>query len=93
MLCPLGRRAARHDGHRTFHFRESIGTTPPYAFQVKREDFDAMLFAHARECGADSREGIRVESVDFDADGVTATMRSTDDVSRAIRARYVVDGA
>jgi flavin-dependent dehydrogenase len=79
------------DAHRTFHFRESIGATPPYAFQVKREDFDAMLFAHARECGADSREGLRIDNIAFDAQGVSATTRTTDGVAHSIRARYVVD--
>ncbi len=80
-----------NDGHRTFHFSESIGTTPPYAFQVKREDFDAMLFEHARECGADSREGLRIEQVVFDDDGASATTRAADGTARSIRARYVVD--
>ena len=79
------------DAHRTFHFQESIGTTPPYAFQVKREDFDAMLFEHARECGADSREGLRIDNITFDAQGATATTRATDGAAHSIRARYIVD--
>ncbi|MEO7755715.1 MAG: FAD-dependent monooxygenase, partial [Dokdonella sp.] len=37
--------------YQTFHFARSLGTTPPHAFQVKREEFDAMLFEHARETG------------------------------------------
>ncbi len=75
-----------------FRFRRALGETPPYAFQVKREDFDAMLFRHARESGADSREGVRIDAVDLLSDGVLATAVS-DAGTRTIRARYLVDAS
>jgi flavin-dependent dehydrogenase len=81
------------DGYNTFHFREALGSTAPYAFQVKREEFDAMLFEHARECGADSREGLRVENIEFDAEGVTARTRGENAAAGSIRARYLVDAS
>ena len=82
------------DGHRTFRFSEALGATAPYAFQVKRDEFDAMLFAHAGECGADIREGLRIEQTDFDADGITVRARDDNANNAAIiRARYLVDAS
>src|SRR5438270_400512 len=44
-------------GYNTFAFDRALGKSPPHAYQVWRQDFDRMLYAHARECGADTREG------------------------------------
>lgn len=85
-----------HDagGHRTFRFDDVLGDTAPYAFQVRRDGFDAMLFAHAAECGADAREGVRVERVAFDADGVSAQTRNdAGEAGPTIRAQYLVDAS
>src|SRR5690348_16826571 len=69
----LGADFPRDDGsYYTFRFDRALGDTRPYAFQVKREDMDRMLFEHARENGVDAREQVKVERVAFDADGVMA---------------------
>src|SRR5271168_3100968 len=47
-------------GYNTFAFARAIGKSPPHAYQVWRQDFDRMLYEHARECGADAREGHEV---------------------------------
>src|SRR5271155_497956 len=44
-------------GYYTFAFARALGRSPPHAYQVWRQDFDQMLFEHARACGADAREG------------------------------------
>jgi len=44
-------------GYNTFAFSRAIGNSPPHAYQVWRQDFDKMLYDHARDCGADAREG------------------------------------
>src|SRR5258705_1623184 len=44
-------------GYNTFAFDRAIGNSPPHAYQVWRQDFDKMLFEHAREGGATGREG------------------------------------
>ncbi|MFB9069674.1 NAD(P)/FAD-dependent oxidoreductase, partial [Pseudofulvimonas gallinarii] len=75
-----------------FRFRRALGDTPPYAFQVKREDFDAMLFRHARESGADSREGLRIDNVELLPDGVRA-FATGEHGTLEIRARYLVDAS
>ncbi len=81
------------DGYRTYHFARALGDTPPYAFQVKREEYDAMLFEHAGQSGADARQGLRVDAIALDDEGVTA--QTTDDTGsqREIRARYLVDAS
>src|SRR5450755_4664592 len=47
-------------GYNTFAFARALGKSPPHAYQVWREDFDRMLYEHARGCGADAREGHEV---------------------------------
>jgi len=54
-----------------YHFDSAIRPGNPYAFQVKRAEFDLMLLERAIELGADVRQETRVEDVEFDADGVT----------------------
>lgn len=81
------------DGYRTYHFARALGRTPPYAFQVKREDYDAMLFEHAGLCGADARQGLRVDTVALDQGGVTAQVTDDAGNAREIRARYLVDAS
>jgi flavin-dependent dehydrogenase len=82
------------DTYQTFHFRRALGNSPPHAFQVKREEFDQMLFEHARESGVDAREGVKVASVDIG--GVDAVFAQAHDASGnplTISARYFVDAS
>lgn len=81
-------------GHQTFRFRNALGTTPPHAYQVKREEFDAMLFEHARAGGVDARDGVKVERVDIDGIGaVTAHAQVRDGAALTVRAKYLVDAS
>lgn len=79
-------------GYNTFAFNRAIGNSPPHAYQVWRQDFDKMLFDHARAAGADTREGnevVAVEQVDSRRSHVEV---QTDDGHRyRITAQYVVD--
>jgi flavin-dependent dehydrogenase len=78
--------------YQTFRFERALGDSPPYAFQVKREDFDRMLFEHARENGVDTHESTKVESVSVDGVGrVVAESRDASGATRTWRARYLVD--
>lgn len=80
--------------YQTFHFRRALGNSPPHAFQVKREEFDQMLFDHARECGVDAREQVKVEGIEVSGiDAVHATARAADGSPITIRARYLVDAS
>src|SRR5271155_1827736 len=55
--------AENERGYNTYAFARAIGNSPPHAYQVWRQDFDKMLFDHARSCGADAREGHEVTAV------------------------------
>src|SRR6476646_259806 len=82
----------REGGYQTFHFKRALGGSPPHAFQVKREEFDQMLFEHARENGVDAREGVKVDDVEIDGVGkVTAHAHDAAGNALTIRARYFVD--
>ena len=80
-------------GYLTFDFRRALNRTPAYSVHVRRDQFDALLFDHARACGAQAFEATRVEALAFDADGVAATLAAADGTPRVLRARYLVDAS
>jgi flavin-dependent dehydrogenase len=55
--------------HQTFHFREALGDSPPQAFEVRRSEFDQLLFENSRQLGVDVREGMCVTAVERDSTG------------------------
>jgi flavin-dependent dehydrogenase len=85
---------SRDGSYQTFHFRRSLGRSPPHAYQVKREEFDHMLFEHARENGVDAREQVTVEEAEvLGIDLIRATARDADGKAMAISARYLIDAS
>jgi len=78
-------------GFNVFRFDRALGDTPPYAFQVKREEFDLLLFRHARSQGVDARDGVRVREVEFRGKEVVAIAEAGDGSVLRIRAGYLVD--
>ena len=85
---------AQAGNYQTFRFRRAFGDTPRHAFQVKREEFDQLLFAHARESGVDARESVKVERVEVSGVGaVTAYARDAQGAELVVHARYLVDAS
>lgn len=81
-------------GYNTYAFARAIGQSPPHAYQVWRQDFDKMLYDHARECGADAREGHEVVQAEQRGPRESRLDVKTDDGrSYCIQARYVVDAS
>lgn len=81
-------------GYNTYAFARAIGNSPPHAYQVWRQDFDQMLYQHARECGADAREGHAVLKVEQHGPRAsTLEVRTDEGKSYRIDARYVVDAS
>src|SRR5215469_4673628 len=81
-------------GYNTFSFDRAIGGSPAHAYQVWRQDFDRMLFEHARECGVDAREGH--EAVGIEQRGPRDTrieVRTDDGRDYRIQARYLIDAS
>ena len=81
-------------GYNTFAFCRALGNSPPHAYQVWRQDFDKMLYEHARSCGADAREGHEVVRVRQDGPRETWLDVQTDaGTSYRIQARYLIDAS
>ena len=78
-----------------FRFDRAIAPKFGHAFQVKREDFDQLLFRHARDNGVDAREQVTVERVEFGGDGRPALVhaRQADGSVLQVAPRYVVDAS
>ena len=82
-------------GYNTFDFANALDAKFPHAYHVKREQFDQMLFEHARENGVDAREQVKVERVEFDAGDRPSLVhaQAADGSALAFRPRYVVDAS
>ncbi len=78
-----------------FRFDRALDPKFGYAFQVRRSEFDQLLFEHARGSGVDARERVRVREVEFGRDGRPALVHATgpDEAPLALRPRYVVDAS
>jgi flavin-dependent dehydrogenase len=63
-----------------------------HAWQVRRADFDRMLFEHAADSGAATFEGARVRDIDFGAERPELTV-DVGQSRRRLRARFVVDAS
>jgi flavin-dependent dehydrogenase len=92
-VLKLGADFPTADGHgfNVFRFSRALGSTPGYAFQVKREEFDQLLFRHAAMQGVDAREGVLVRELEFTPRGVTAHAEVDDGTPLEVRARYLID--
>jgi flavin-dependent dehydrogenase len=77
-------------GYNVFSFDRCLNPTWPFAYQVRRDEFDALLFNFATENGVQTEQGAKVTRVDFDTGGATAQI-TTETGTRAHRTRYVVD--
>ena len=80
--------------HETFHFRHGLGENPDHAFEVRRSEFDQLLFESCREAGADAREATRVTGVETLGDG-THRVTTVDNEGRkqCWDARFLVDAS
>jgi len=76
-------------------FDEALDLVPgcERAFQVRRSDFDRLLFDHAGDSGAELATGVRVASVDFDASPDPILELACDDARHRLKARFVVDAS
>ena len=81
-------------GYNNYAFARAIGDSPPHAYQVWRQDFDKMLYDHARASGADAREGHEVLKVEQnDIRDTRLEVRAGDGRTYSIQARYLVDAS
>lgn len=79
----------RHD----FYFRNAMDARWPHAFEVRRSQFDEMLFRHSAEKGTRTFEDTRVTEVEFhDSDFVRVTSKGPQGV-QIWETRYLVDAS
>jgi flavin-dependent dehydrogenase len=90
---------ADDDRHTTYHFARAFHSTPGYAYEVKRSEFDELLFRNAQKSGVDAREGMRVVELE-QLDGARGGPKRTRAVAvdeagekHAFEARYLVDAS
>ncbi len=83
------------EGYQRYDFAFALGDSPASAFEVTRSEFDEMLFRNATANGVDTREGVRVKSVEWEGEGplrtVVARAVAKDQTPVEVRARYLVD--
>jgi flavin-dependent dehydrogenase len=95
--------ACRDEGIK-FYFEDAYRSQTDHSYQVTRADFDRLLLDHAAENGAQVREEILVERVEFSNDGATLGWRDARPGSNSnrasgqsdfgeIQARYVIDAS
>jgi flavin-dependent dehydrogenase len=77
----------------TFSFGRALQARFGYAFQVKRDAFDQILFANGRASGVDAREQVAVESVDWDAQGQVRVRARGPRGELQFQPRYLVDAS
>lgn len=78
-----------------FRFERALNPVFPHAYQVKREEFDHLLFQNALANGVDARMRTTVEKVELSADGRPASVqaRTAEGQALAFAPRYLVDAS
>lgn len=78
-----------------FPFAQALNKARTHAWQVKRSEFDALLFANARRRGATALENTRVVDAAFGAAGERARIAARDATGATLefRPRYVLDAS
>jgi 2-polyprenyl-6-methoxyphenol hydroxylase-like FAD-dependent oxidoreductase len=82
-----------------FRFAEAWDKSMPYAYQVRRSQFDEILIRNAAHAGAQVIEGCRVRSVEFRPErdgtegGVRIEAQHQDGRTQSWHARYLVDAS
>lgn len=85
----------RHEHKQVFHFADAIDKSLPYAYQVKRAEFDEILIRNAERKGACVIEACKVTGVQFlpKDEGVLVQSQYGDGRKQAWRARFLLDAS
>jgi flavin-dependent dehydrogenase len=89
----VGVQFVNHKGRESapFLFRWNDPRECSETWHVPRPEFDQMLFENAAEHGAECHQGVRVLDVLMDGDRATGVRLQTNDETREVRAKVVVD--
>ncbi|MBA2689339.1 MAG: tryptophan 7-halogenase [Burkholderiales bacterium] len=82
-----------HDKPTTFEFADAWDKAFPSAYQVRRSEFDHVLFRNAVRKGAKAIEGCRVTGIDFHPEGAAVTTRQENGEEHEWQTKFVVDAS
>ena len=82
-----------HEKPVTFDFAQALDKSFPSAYQVRRSEFDEILFRNAVRKGARALEACRVLSVDFDPEGAMVSARDEHGAERHWQTKFVADAS
>jgi flavin-dependent dehydrogenase len=83
-----------HDHTTMLDFAQAWDKSLFYAYQVRRSEFDQILWNNAAAKGANVIEGCRISKVEFPQEGgVVATGEDNDGQSRRFEAKFLVDAS
>jgi flavin-dependent dehydrogenase len=81
-------------GHQQFHFAFALDKSEPYAYEVRRSEFDNLLLRNSAAKGTQVLEGVRVTAVDFPNGGDPAVCAEDEDGrERRWTCRFFVDAS
>lgn len=81
-------------GHHQFHFSFALDRSHPYAYEVRRSEFDELLFRNSAVKGVRTAEGVTATRVELAA-GANPRVHTLDEhgVARVWEARFFVDAS
>jgi flavin-dependent dehydrogenase len=81
-----------HDKTTTFEFGDALRRDYPYAYEVRRSEFDHVLLQNAAGKGAEVHEGWRVDSAEVHGNGLQTISAMDESGERATwQARFYID--
>jgi flavin-dependent dehydrogenase len=77
----------------TFYFAKATKNSPPFAYEVRRSEFDEILFRNCQQKGVTALEGMNV--VHAELAGVLKTIQARDEQGKQhqFTARYLIDAS
>lgn len=80
--------------YQTFHFGEALGRSPDHAFEVRRSEFDQLLFECCRESGVEAYQNTKVTTVERLTNGNhRVTAKGSDGQELGWETRFLVDAS
>ena len=80
--------------YQTIHFKEALGKSPGNAFEVRRSEFDHILFRNCAKSGVRALEGFKVNHVEtLDNGNHKVTALDDDGQEHQYEARFLVDAS
>ncbi len=77
-----------------FYFAKAINGNHPYAYQVRRSEFDQLLFDNCLTKGVDARQGIQVTGMtSLNKDLYQVTAHDKAEQQQLFNCRYVIDAS